>query len=331
MGMKGDATRIFLIGLAMAGLCLSSAVIAVGADPVRGEPILPVPAEPAENREKVALGEQLFHEARLSADDSISCAHCHPLKKGGVDGLPRSPGVDNQLGVINTPTVYNARFNLAQFWDGSAASLEEQVEGPVHNPLEMASNWEQVLGKLRRDKAYVEAFSRIYPDGLTAANIRDAVAAFERTLVTLDSPFDRWLRGDDQALTTRQSRGYHLFKSYGCVACHQGVNVGGNMYQLMGAMGDYFGDRPTPAQPADLGRYNVTGDEADRHMFKVPSLRLASRTPPYFHDASVDTLDQAIQMMAKYQLGRDIPRQDREDIAAFIESLSGKNSKLVAP
>jgi cytochrome c peroxidase len=303
-------------------------LLALSAETVINEPIKPLPLEHNQDAAKVALGERLFHDVRLSVDNSISCASCHILSKGGVDSLALSPGVNGKIGVINAPTVYNSGFNLAQFWDGRAHSLEAQASGPVHNPLEMGSNWKQVLSKLGKDSDYAAIFSRLYPDAMTPDNIVDAIASFERTLITTNAPFDRWLRGDKTALTEQELHGYRLFKGYGCIACHQGTNVGGNMYQQMGIMGDYFADREGEVSEPDEGRYNVTGDEADRHHFKVPSLRLASLTAPYFHDASADTLDKAIQVMAKYQLGRQIPSQEREAIAAFIKSLTGRHPKL---
>jgi len=314
--------------LLAASLLLLSGLAPADSGPRGKEPILPIPADHGEEPARVALGERLFHDERLSADNTVSCAHCHRLAPGGTDGLPRSMGIGGALGAIKAPTVYNSRFNLVQFWDGRAASLEEQVRGPVHNPLEMGSNWRQVTTKLGRDDDYPGQFAALYPDGITPANIQDAIASFERSLVTPDSPFDRWLGGDEQALDDQARRGYALFKSYGCIACHQGVNVGGNMYQRMGALGDYFADRGRPVEKADLGRYNVTGDEADRHMFKVPSLRLAAVNPPYFHDGSADTLREAILVMARYQLGRRIPPRDVQAIEAFLRALVGRHSRL---
>ncbi len=293
-----------------------------------GEPISPIPAEHGQDPVKLALGARLFHDKRLSADNTVSCAHCHQLAPGGTDGLARSLGVGGALGGIKAPTVYNSGFNLAQFWDGRAGSLEQQVQGPVHNPLEMASSWAQVLGKLQRDANYPRQFAALYPDGITAENITDAIASFERSLVTPDSPFDRWLRGDEDSLDDQARHGYALFKSYGCIACHQGVNVGGNMYQRMGALGDYFADRGRPVERSDLGRFNVTGDEADRHMFKVPSLRLAAINPPYFHDGGAETLRDAILVMARYQLGRRIPPGDVVAVKAFLHSLVGSHPRL---
>ncbi len=292
------------------------------------EPIRPLPSPTVESPEKVALGELLFHDARLSADNTVSCASCHNLARDGIDHLPQARGINGILGPIKTPTVYNSSFNFVQFWDGRAASLEEQAAGPVHNPIEMASNWKQVFAKLKQDQEMVQHFGDVYSDGMTAENIVDAIAAFERTLVTVDSPFDRWLRGDETALTEKELQGYQLFKSYGCIACHQGANVGGNLYGKMGAIGDYFKDVKRELTQADMGRFNVTGNEQDRHMFKVPSLRLAARYSYFFHDASVNDLDKAILIMGRYQLGREIPKNDRKLIAGFLHTLVGVHPRL---
>lgn len=319
--------RLFLVIVVGWQLLLLPCTISAN-DGLSGEPIRPVPRRHDENSRKVALGERLFHDPRLSGDDTVACSSCHQLAIGGVDRLPRSFGVGGAVGVINTPTVYNSGFNVAQFWDGRARDLEQQVEGPVHNPVEMLSDWPQVIAKLNKDEQYPAVFQAVYGDRIKREYIRDAIAAFERTLITPNSPFDRWLLGDFKALSEQQKRGYSLFKSYGCVACHQGVNVGGNMYQHMGAMGDYFSDRDEAVSDADLGRYNVTGDASDRHYFKVPSLRLAALTPPYFHDASVDTLQEAIRVMGLYQLGRNIPDADVQAIEAFIKSLVGTHPRL---
>lgn len=319
--------------IAFAGYCCALSLLALpgpasAGAPLTNEPITPVPAAVDASDERARLGDSLFHDPRLSADDSISCASCHVLALGGADGRAVSFGLGGAKGDINSPTVFNSALNLAQFWDGRAPSLEAQVDEPVHSRVEMASTWEQVLGKLQTDKALVAQFARAYPDGLTVANIRDAIASFERTLNTPGSPFDRYLMGDEQALTPAARRGYLLFKNYGCASCHQGAAVGGNMYQQMGAMGDYFADRGGAVTKADLGRYNATGAEEDRHVFKVPSLRLATLTAPYFHDGSVATLDEAIDVMARYQLGRSIPAEQRRDMIAFLESLVGTHPRL---
>jgi cytochrome c peroxidase len=223
---------------------------------------------------------------------------------------------------VNAPTVYNAALNFVQFWDGRAATLEEQIDGPITNPLEMDSSWDGVIGKLAADADYAAAFSAIYPDGITPANVKKAVADFERTLVTRGSAFDRFLEGDERALSPEARAGYETFKSVGCIACHQGTNVGGNMFQRFGVLGDYFKDRGNVVE-ADYGRYNVTKNEADRFVFRVPSLRNVEHTAPYFHDGSAATLEEAVQVMAKYQLGRRLGAEQVRGILAFLRSLTG--------
>lgn len=288
------------------------------------EPIQPIPAKLNYDPEKAALGEKLFFEKRLSVDSSISCAHCHELEeKGGADGLKRSFGVEGREGLINSPTVYNAALNFVQFWDGRAATLEEQVEGPVTAHAEMASKWPEVVEKLRADSDYRTSFAALYGSGITVANIKHAIAEFERTLITPDSRFDRYLLGDENAITSEEKHGYKLFKDYGCTACHQGMNVGGNLFQVLGVMGDFFKDHPIENH-AELGRFNVTGKETDKHRFKVPSLRMAVLTAPYFHNGSYKTLYDSIHAMAKYQLGREIPDSDIRAIIQFLYTLPGK-------
>lgn len=282
----------------------------------------PVPTVRSLDAGKVALGNSLFHDPRLSSDDTISCASCHDLSSGGGDNRTRSIGVNGGVGAVNAPTVLNSGFNSVQFWDGRAPTLEEQIEGPVHHPLEMASDWEQVLGKLRRDQDLVKRFSSLYQDGMTPSNVKDAIATFERSLYTPDSAFDRFLRGDSTALDAEAQRGWQIFQSYGCVSCHQGVNLGGNFYERMGLMGDYFGDRGHPTE-ADNGRFNVTHDPEDMHYFRVPPLRNVAFTYPYFHDGSAENLHDAVRIMAKYQLGRNMPNDDVEAIVAFLVSLTG--------
>lgn len=276
----------------------------------------------------VALGDRLFHDKRLSQDNSLSCASCHLLSSGGTDRQPRSIGVGGAMGVIKAPTVYNSRYNFVQFWDGRAETLEEQAAGPVHNPIEMNSSWGEVISKLREDPDLVERFEAIFEDGLTGANIATSIATFERSMITVNSRFDRWLQGEEGVLSEVELKGYRLFKSYGCISCHQGVNVGGNMYGYMGAMGDYFKDRDSEITRADLGRYNVTHQEEDKHYFKVPSLRLAAINPPYFHDGTVATLDEAVRIMGRYQLGREIPDGEIQNIVAFLHTLVGENVRF---
>ncbi len=291
--------------------------------PFIDEPIQPMPVPAPFTAKKVTLGESLFHEPRLSAGNSISCGHCHNLSTNGADGLPRSIGVNDEEGLVNTPTVFNAALHIAQFWDGRAATLEKQVDGPIHNPKEMNSNWPDVVAKLSTDRKYVDAFSRLYADGITSNNIRDAIATFERTLVTLDAPFDRFLRGESNAISAEEKQGYLIFKGHGCASCHQGANVGGNMYQRFGVVKDYFVDHPI-VNKADFGRFNVTGLEQDRHVFRVPSLRLVTLTAPYFHNGSAGTLEEAVRSMARYQLGREMSEHDIKLIIGFLGTLVGE-------
>ena len=288
------------------------------------EPIRPIVAESNLDAKKVALGERLFNDKRLSKDNSLSCASCHNLARGGVDSLPQSIGIGGAKGPINAPTVFNSSLNFRQFWDGRAATLEEQAAGPVHNPIEMGSNWSEVLAKLGQDGALVDQFKQSYADGMKPKNIQDAIAVFERSLVTPNARFDKYLKGDKTALSADELKGYQLFKAYGCVACHQGVNVGGNMFQTFGVMGDYFAKRGG-VTAADLGRYNVTKNEADKHIFKVPSLRNVALTAPYFHDGSAKTLPDAVDVMFKYQLGRPASAQDKELIVKFLHTLTGEH------
>lgn len=292
------------------------------------EPIQPLRMPENLDEQKVSLGEVLFHDPRLSADSTVSCATCHLLATGGTDNLVVSTGVGGAQGQVNSPTVFNSGMNFRQFWDGRAASLGEQVAGPIHNPLEMNMSWPVLEQKLRNIAEFVEAFDKIYPDGITRENITDSIVEFERSLVTLNAPFDAYLQGNENAMSELEIHGYQLFKSYGCIACHQGKNVGGNMYSKMGELGDYFADRGKPVTDADLGRFNVTGEKWDTYYFKVPSLRLVGRTSPYFHDGSINTLEEALTVMARYQLGRPIPDADMQAIIAFLYSLEGAHKAL---
>ena len=291
------------------------------------EPIQPIPVSIELDEQKVALGRQLFYDTQLSRDNSIACATCHILSSGGMDQLPVAVGIDGIIGHLNTPTVFNSGFNFRQFWDGRADSLENQVAGPIHNLIEMASNWDGIIEKLSASPDYVSEFAVFYSDGITPNNVTDAIATFERSLYTPNSRFDQYLRGDINALTADELRGYDLFITYGCSSCHQGVNVGGNLYQQMGVVHDYFGDRGDVIN-SDLGLFNVTALEEDRFVFKVPSLRLVSLTAPYFHDGSVPTLNSAVEIMAYYQLGRTIPDDEIELIVQFLGTLSGEHPEL---
>jgi len=290
---------------------------------LRHEPIQPLLPPTGLNPSKVSLGERLFHEPRLSQDNDMACASCHFLDDNGADHLSHSTGRDGVELDVNTLTVFNSSLNHRQFWDGRARSLEEQIDFVVSSNKEFATSWPVIIDKLQQDEAYQNTFDRIYPDGITAPNIRNAIATFERTLITINSRFDRFLLGEYDAISPEEKRGYHLFKAYGCVACHQGSNAGGNLFMKFGVFGDYFSNRGNPTQ-ADLGRFNVTRKARDRHVFRVPSLRLAVLTAPYLHDGSVKTLEETIKLVAKHLLGRVIPDQDISHIIAFLKTLPGE-------
>jgi cytochrome c peroxidase len=287
------------------------------------EPITPLPLSIRLDPKKVALGSRLFHEPKLSADGSISCASCHDLARGGVDRQARSRGIGGREGNINAPTVFNSGFNFRQFWDGRAEALEDQVDGPLQHPAEMGATWPQALAFLNADATYRKEFADLFRDGVSAANVRDAIAIFERSLVTPNSRFDRFLRGEAAALSATESAGYKLFKQIGCTSCHHGVNIGGNSYQRLGVMEDYFAERGK-ITGADLGRFNITKREEDRYYFKVPSLRNVALTAPYLHDGSAKTLPDVVTIMARYQLALKLDAADIDRIVAFLHSLTGE-------
>lgn len=290
--------------------------------PRTGEPVAMLP-EVQTNAQKVALGRRLFHDTRLSGDNTLSCASCHSLDTGGAEHRRVSTGIRGQQGPINAPTVLNSALNFVQFWDGRAADLVAQAAGPVTNPLEMGAQWPEVITRLRADSTYGAEFTAAgFSDGVTQANITAAIAEYERSLRT-PSRFDRYLAGDDDALTGAEQRGYETFKSVGCVTCHMGAGIGGTTYQQMGARRNYFTDRGTPTD-ADNGRFNVTHQESDRHFFKVPLLRNAELTAPYFHDGSRETLEDAVRAMGMYQLGLELTSTQVEEIVAWIKSLTGE-------
>ncbi|CAI2482065.1 cytochrome-c peroxidase [Serratia liquefaciens] len=287
----------------------------------RNEPIQPIPKALPVDAQKVALGFRLYHDPRLSGDSTLSCAHCHSLNTGGVDGRKTSIGVGGAVGPINAPTVFNSVFNSEQFWDGRAPTLQVQAGGPPLNPIEMASkSWEEIIGKLDKDPILTRDFVAAYPQGLSGETITDAIAEFEKTLITPDSPFDSWLRGDDNAMTMQQKHGYQLFKDNKCATCHGGTILGGRSFEPLGLKRDFnFGEITS----ADIGRMNVTSEARDRLRQKVPGLRNVALTAPYFHRGDVATLDEAVKLMLRYQVGTELPQQDVDDIVAFLESLTG--------
>lgn len=301
----------------------------LAAEEFRNEPVRPIPDSVSVDPAKVLLGEALYHDTRLSGDGTISCATCHGVGTAGVDNLQYSKGIGGQFGGINAPTSFNACFNFVQFWDGRAATLADQAAGPPLNPIEMGSkSFDEIVGKLSADEAFAKEFLAVYPEGMNQSTITDAITEYEKTLITPNSPFDRYLKGDAQALAAEEVEGYALFKQYNCATCHAGVNMGGLSYEMMGKREDYFKDREINSKSgltdADNGRWAQTGLERDRYRFKTPTLRNVSLTWPYYHDGSVPTLDKAVEMMSQYQVGRTMSVDEVAKVTSFLNTLTGE-------
>lgn len=290
--------------------------------------IQPIPDSVEVNAAKMALGARLFQDPILSRDLTVSCATCHQIREGGDDGRPTSLGVNGIPGSVNAPTVLNSGFSFRQFWDGRAGSLEDQVDGPIELPSEMNMTWDELVARLAADASYRTQFETAYGEGPSRDRIKHAIAEFERALITPGSPFDRYLYGEQDAISASAIDGYELFVDFGCASCHNGVNVGGNMFQHLGVMADFFAETRKRTD-ADNGRFNVTGNERDRHKFKVPTLRNIAETAPYFHDGSIDTLEEAVRLMAQYQLGADPTPEQVQKIVEFLGTLSGALPKAL--
>jgi cytochrome c peroxidase len=272
----------------------------------------------ADTPELIALGKQLYFETALSINDSQSCNSCHNIKANGagVDNETTSPGALKKRGDRNSPTTWNAGLHVAQFWDGRAPSLEEQAKGPILNPIEMAIPTEKVAIERLNRKGYETSFAVAFPNkknAMTYDNIATAIAAYERTLISNDR-FDKYLRGNNSALTTQEKLGLKKFMDIGCVSCHNGALLGANVFMKMGIVNSY-------PNVHDKGKYNVTKNPGDAYIFKVPSLRMVGQTAPYFHDGKAETLEDAVKEMAFYQLGRQLEKEDVDDLAAFLRSL----------
>lgn len=297
-------------------ICLFYSVVSFAQEPIKPVPTL------VYDKEKAALGRLLFSDVRLSRDDSLSCESCHLLDQAGIDHIPKSIGIDGKLNKRNSPTVYNTAFNFLQLWDGRLDNLSDQVLDVVVSPTVMGMpSWDAVVEKIGAIDIYKEGFSQVYGTSPSKASIAEVLSEFERSLILINSPFDQYLEGDEDAISDIAKKGYRLFKSYGCVSCHQGVNVGGNMFQKIGVLKDIsLRDKADN----DLGRHNVTGNEWDKRVFKVPSLRLVVKTAPYFHDGSVATLREAIDIMTEYQLGRTVPDEHKDAIMEFLATLPGE-------
>ncbi|MDD7553089.1 MAG: cytochrome c peroxidase [Candidatus Cryptobacteroides sp.] len=300
------------------------------------EPIIPVASSVEHDAAKAAMGKRLFSDESLSLDGTISCATCHVLENGGADHADErvSEGIYGLKGGVNAPTVYNAEYNVLQFWNGRAADLVEQAAGPMTNPVEMGEQTvEQVVERLSADKALVKEFEALYPgEGLSAYTLCHAIAEFERTLITPDSRFDLYLKGDSDALSELEKKGYEEFKENSCAACHFGAAVGGRSFEYLDIYADYFGERSREIEynSDDEGLKGFTSKDEDLHKFKVPILRNIALTAPYFHDGSFQTLDEAVRAMARYELGKKLSSAEVDSIVAFLHTLTGQNPHLTA-
>ncbi|CAL1238870.1 cytochrome-c peroxidase [Candidatus Methylocalor cossyra] len=326
--------------LLIGALALTGASVAAA---VEWRPLPTKAPEPADNPStpaKVELGKMLYHDVRLSANGVLSCNSCHNVMLGGEDNRGGSIGVKDQRGGRSAPTVWNAAFNSVQFWDGRAPSLEAQAKGPVTNPIEMGmKNWEEVIARLKAIPGYAQAFAAAFgsPDAITPDNVAKAIAAYERTLITPNSPYDRYVAGDKSALTEQQVRGMNTFAEVGCIGCHSGPAFNGPT--LPEGTG-FFQKFPTYQDAAlegqygfttDLGRFEVTKNDADKHLFKVPTLRNVALTSPYFHNGKVRRLEDAVKIMAKLQLNKELTPAQTSDIVAFLNALTGEFPKIEMP
>ncbi|MBK5966926.1 cytochrome C biogenesis protein CcsA [Thiocystis minor] len=311
-------TREPLVAALLAAVPLVSAFAA--------EPITPIRPAQEINLAQAELGKKLYFDPRLSKSGFISCNSCHNLSMGGTDNLKTSIGHNWQKGPINAPTVLNSSLNIAQFWDGRAADLKEQAGGPIANPGEMAFTHTVAVSVLESIPEYVNAFKLVYgEDGIDIDKVTEAIAEFEETLVTPNSRFDHWLLGDEEALTADELAGYKLFKESGCVACHNGAAAGGRTFQKMGVVEPYISTNPSE------GRIAVTGKDADRFNFKVPTLRNVALTYPYFHDGEAETLTEAVDIMGRLQLGKKFSDEENTRIVAFLKTLTGDQPSFALP
>jgi cytochrome c peroxidase len=306
----------------VSSLLLVAVVVSGPTGPIDPEAIVPVRPMEGDSR-KSELGRKLFNDVRLSASNAVACASCHRLDRSGADGRRHALGLDAKPLDFNSPTIFNVALNFRLNWRGNFRTLEEQNEAVLLDRRLMNTSWEELLPKLTSDPDYLRSFTAIYGSNPTRLQVLDALATFQRSLITPGARFDRYLSGKRDAISAEEERGYELFKSYGCVSCHQGMNLGGNLFQRFGIF-DEVAVRRWRRTDADLGRFAITGIESDRHVFRVPSLRNVSVTAPYFHDGSAASLREAVDVMARVQLGRELPKEDLVLIVKFLETLTGE-------
>jgi len=288
------------------------------------EPIQPLPRFIEYDRQKALLGKQLFTDSNLSSDKKISCASCHRLSEGGADSKATSSGVDQQIGMVNAPTVFNSFFNFRQFWDGRAKDLQDQASGPLHNPVEMNFGRDKVMPYIYSRPDYIRQFRQIFKrDNIEFEDVLDAIAEFEKALITPNAKFDRYLRGEVE-LNPGEYEGYLLFKRLGCASCHNGINVGGNSYQYLGVVTPYDAEKLS----GDL--FERTGDSFDRNRYKVPSLRNIALTAPYMHTGGVKNLKDMVATMAKHNIGLKLSDDEIDRIIDFLTTLTGETPEILS-
>lgn len=329
-----------ILTLMLSGLC----VVPAAARAQQWEALpkhAPSPATNPQTDEKVELGKILFFDPRLSEHGTLSCNSCHNVMAGGDDGRPNSIGMHDARGGRSAPTVWNAAFLSAQFWDGRAATLEDQAKGPITNPIEMGmSDAKVAVERIKAIPAYLPLFKTVFPgssDPITMDNLAKAIAAYERTLINPDTPYDRYVKGDKKALNAQQVRGMQTFAATGCTACHSGANFSGPPLPLGTG---FFMKFPTFTGSefdkkydllTDTGRHSATGQEGDRHLWRVPTLRNVALTAPYMHNGQVPTLDEAVRVMAKTQLNKELTPAEVKDVVAFLGSLGGNFPRQTMP
>ncbi|WP_262966777.1 cytochrome-c peroxidase [Methylobacter psychrophilus] len=295
--------------------------------------VAPAPSDNPTTEEKVELGKMLYHDPRLSSTGTVSCASCHNTMLGGEDNRPNSMGVNGQTGGRSSPTVWNSAFNAVQFWDGRAATLEAQAAGPVTNPIEMGmKNWDDVVVRLKSIEGYQVAFEQAFgKDAISQDNATKAIAAYERTLITPNSPYDKYVSGDKSALTEQQVRGMNKVAELGCTSCHSGPAFNGpGMFQPFPVHSNSFYAAKYHFKD-DKGLAEVTKKADDEHLWKVPTLRNIALTAPYFHNGAAKTLDEAVTVMGKTQLDKDLSKEEIADIVAFLNGLTGEFPKQTMP
>jgi cytochrome c peroxidase len=314
---------------------INTAAQAENTDNYRQEAIFPIPLKVEVDTDMAELGETLFFDTRLSSNGKLACASCHQLDNGGDDNMAMGISSSAEKHFINTPSIFNARYNFRQNWDGSMETLEQQIDMVMSNNHEFNNNWNDVISTLLLDDDISSAFNHAFNDGITRNNIIAVIVEFEKTLITPNSRFDYYLRNEevsaDVALNEEEIEGYQTFKELGCISCHQGINIGGNLYQKFGVFYNYLAERGD-LKVADFGRMNITDRQMDAFVFKVPSLRNIAVTAPYLHDGSAETMEQVIGIMGKTQLGRNLSKKEIRLIKAFLMTLTGeyKNKPLDA-